>query len=121
MNMLAVKLRKIAADLVEVAAALAESDVPLQIGKARYFRAKGTMQHGKCETTLTRSQATVLNALIDSRGVCVSRPELMSLIFGPDAAVLDSRSVDNHVCILRAIVGRDAIATVSGRGYRLCL
>lgn len=120
MNAIALKLRNIAAQLVEVADSLDESFVPQKIGTAYYFRGQGTIQTQDGEDVeLTRSQATVLNALIDSGGVLITRGQLMSLIFGEDAPINDSRTIDNHICVLRRLVGKDVITTVNGRGYRL--
>lgn len=120
MNAIAFKLRDIAAQLIEVADSLDESFAPVKIGTAYYFRGQGTVrtQDGD-DVELTRSQATVLNALIDSRGVLITRGQLMSLIFGPDAPVNDSRTIDNHICVLRRLIGKDIINTVNGRGYRI--
>jgi len=117
---LAQRLRHVAAELNEIADALAADETAsVQIGKGDYNRALGTVTFGSTTNVLTRSQAAILDILLDSKGVVVSRSEIMVHLHGPHAATLDSRSVDTHICTLRHILGVDAITTISGRGYRL--
>ncbi|GAM96919.1 adenylate cyclase [alpha proteobacterium U9-1i] len=61
----------------------------------------------------------LLLALIDNRDRVVSKEELLSLVW-PDATV-EENNLTVQMSALRKALGRDAIATIAGRGYRFAL
>lgn len=112
------KLRKLAAALLAVADSLPGADSSDTLGTARFNRAGGTLLlRGKC-VQLTRSETRILAALIDNRGVAVSREDLTQMLFG--AECMTTRTIDNHVLNLRSKLGKAAtILTVHGHGYKV--
>jgi DNA-binding winged helix-turn-helix (wHTH) protein len=72
------------------------------------------------ETVALRPQALeVLWALIDRAGHLLTKDELMQRVWGQ--VIVEENTLQAHVSALRKVLGPDAIATVSGQGYRLTL
>jgi len=114
------QLRKLAAAILAVADSLPGAESSHVIGRARYNRADGSLTIGRKTEQLSRSEATILSALIDNRGVGVSRNELTSLLFGSESCEISSRTVDNHICNIRQKLGTAAtVHTVPGHGYKV--
>ena len=67
---------------------------------------------------VTAKEFALLEALARRSGRIVSRSELENLLYGFDAAV-DSNAVEVHISNLRRKLGRAAIETVRGMGYRI--
>ena len=67
---------------------------------------------------LTATEYALLEALMRRAGRIVSRPMLEELIYGFEGDVA-SNTVEVHIASLRRKLGRDAIDTVRGMGYRL--
>lgn len=116
--MLAIKLRKLAAELIKVADSLQKTVSVETVGAATYNRASSTLSIGRKKRQLTKGQAKILSALLDHRGEVLSREELTCLMFGEDAINITSRTIDTHICTLRRI-GLSTIKTLNGRGYML--
>jgi DNA-binding response OmpR family regulator len=116
--MLAIKLRKLAAELIKVADTLQKATSTETVGAATYNRASSMLFVGRKKIQLTRSQTKILTALLDHRGEVLSREELTCLLFGEDAINITSRTIDTHISTLRGM-GLTAIATQHGRGYML--
>ena len=71
-------------------------------------------------TVALRPQALeVLWALIDRAGHLLTKDELMQRVWGE--VVVEENTLQAHVSALRKVLGPDAIATVSGQGYRFTL
>ncbi|WP_092942609.1 winged helix-turn-helix domain-containing protein [Roseateles sp. YR242] len=68
---------------------------------------------------LSGRQIDLLGALVSQRGAVVSKSELLNRIW-PDQAVEENNAAV-HVSALRRVLGREAIATVTGQGYRFAL
>jgi len=118
MSILANKLRRLAAELIATADAMQQTKTVVKLGACTYDQASGVVIRGNKRTQLQKAQATILNALLENRGVVVEKDALLVLLFGANAANIISRTVDQHVCMLRKILGDEAIITVNGRGYR---
>ena len=58
----------------------------------------------------------LLVMLVERRGQLVGKDELLARVWGK--VVVEENTLQVHVSTLRRVLGRDAIATVSGRGYR---
>ena len=58
----------------------------------------------------------LLVALVERSGYLVSKDELLQRVWGK--VVVEENTLQVHVSALRKVLGADAIATVSGRGYR---
>jgi DNA-binding winged helix-turn-helix (wHTH) protein len=58
----------------------------------------------------------LLVALVERSGYPVSKDELLRRVWGN--VVVEENTLQVHVSALRKVLGADAIATVSGRGYR---
>ncbi|GLK56641.1 DNA-binding response OmpR family regulator [Methylopila capsulata] len=67
---------------------------------------------------LSRREFAVLAALIERRGAIASRAEIEDRLYGWQEEI-ESNAVEVHVHHLRAKLGRDAIETVRGLGYRM--
>jgi len=61
----------------------------------------------------------VLVALIERSGLLVSKDELLQRVWGK--VIVADNTLQVHISALRKVLGADAIATVSGRGYRFTL
>ena len=93
----------------------------IEVDRARYkVRVKSRL------VNLTRTEFSLLEALVDARGRVLSRPQLLEHMFGdvPGEADGFERTVDAHVKNLRAKLageadGRVFVETVYGVGYRL--
>ena len=75
---------------------------------------------------LTRTEFSLLEALVDAGGRVLSRPQLLEHMFGDAPGMTDGfeRTVDAHVKNLRAKLAREVdgqviVETVYGVGYRL--
>ncbi len=68
--------------------------------------------------TLSRREFAVLAALMERPGVIRSKSEIEERLYGWQEEV-ESNTVEVHIHNLRAKVGRDAIETVRGLGYRV--
>lgn len=67
---------------------------------------------------LSRREFAVLSALMERPGVIRSRAELEDRLYGWQEEI-GSNAVEVHIHNLRAKIGRDAIETVRGLGYRI--
>lgn len=67
---------------------------------------------------LTRIEAMIASVLDARHPAIVSREMMMTAVWGHDASVSD-KLIDVFICKLRAKMGRDAIATLWGQGWRL--
>ena len=81
------------------------------------LQARAVFVHGE-RIDLTAREWTVLEALALRNGRIVSKAELERLVHGFDSE-LASNALEVHVSSLRKKLGRSAIETVRGLGYRL--
>lgn len=69
--------------------------------------------------SLTAEEFDILAVLARRKGVAVSRPQLLDEVWG-DAYLAVSRSLDVHLAVLRAELGRSGLLlTIRGFGFRL--
>ena len=68
--------------------------------------------------SLSRRELAVLTALMERPGVIRSRAEIEDRLYGWQEEV-ESNAVEVHIHNLRGKIGRDAIETVRGLGYRM--
>ncbi|WP_267360702.1 MULTISPECIES: response regulator [unclassified Methylobacterium] len=68
--------------------------------------------------SLSRREFAVLEALIERPGRVLSRSQLEARLYGWNEEI-GSNALEVHVHNLRAKIGRDAIETVRGLGYRI--
>ncbi len=61
----------------------------------------------------------VLNALLERRGQLVRKDELMEAVW--PGVFVEENNLQAQVSAIRKVLGRDAIATVPGRGYQLTI
>lgn len=96
-------------------------------GKLVLNWARGTLTHGDRRTTLSRMELRLLAALIDAAPGTISKQALIARLWPDKSSRSENhdRSLKVWICQLRrhlAAVGLpDAISTVRGVGYRLCL
>lgn len=67
---------------------------------------------------LTAREYALLEALLRRAGRIVSRADLEQLLYGYDGEIA-SNAIEVHLSSLRRKLGRDAIETVRGMGYRI--
>jgi two-component system response regulator QseB len=68
--------------------------------------------------SLSRREFAVLSALMERRGAIASRAEIEDRLYGWQEEI-ESNAVEVHIHHLRAKLGRGAIETVRGLGYRM--
>ncbi|MGA0534190.1 response regulator [Hansschlegelia sp. KR7-227] len=68
--------------------------------------------------SLSRREFAVLSALVERRGAIASRAEIEDRLYGWQEEI-ESNAVEVHIHHLRAKLGREAIETVRGLGYRM--
>jgi DNA-binding response OmpR family regulator len=91
---------------------------PLQAGAIRVDPASRRAWRDDVELTLRPKEFDLLALLVASAGRVVSRERIMQEVW--DTAWMGStKTLDTHVATLRQQVGRDAITTLRGVGYRL--
>ncbi len=73
---------------------------------------------GGVPVQLSRREFTVLEALMERPGMVLSKQDLEARLYGWQEEV-ESNTVEVHVHHLRAKIGRDAIETIRGLGYRM--
>ena len=79
--------------------------------------AKHEVKIGRKEVFLTPKEYGLLLALLNQKGFVLSRQELLAQVWGFKKNV-ESRSIDQHLARIRAKIGRDAIRTIVGFGYK---
>ena len=80
--------------------------------------ATGEVFLGEVPVRLTPKEWAVLERLSRREGVTVTRAQLEDTLYAFDAEV-ESNAIEAHVSRLRAKLGRQAIETVRGFGYRI--
>ena len=58
----------------------------------------------------------LLTALLERSGHLVTKDELLQRVWGQ--VIVEENTLHSHISALRKVLGQEAIATVSGRGYR---
>ncbi len=103
-----------------------DRDQVVRSGDIEVDRARYKVRVKSRPVNLTRTEFSLLEALVDARGRVLSRPQLLEHMFGdvPGEADGFERTVDAHVKNLRAKLAREAdgqvfVETVYGVGYRL--
>ncbi|PZO82143.1 MAG: DNA-binding response regulator [Mesorhizobium amorphae] len=90
----------------------------VECGELVFDTQLGSFELSGLPLKLTALEWRVLSVLAQRRGVVVSRSELTERAYEGDAET-DSNSLEVIVARLRRKLGRDAIETVRGHGYRL--
>jgi two-component system OmpR family response regulator len=90
----------------------------LRAGRIALDPAARSVTLGGKPVELTAREYALLEALLRRAGRIVSRGDLEQLLYGYDADVA-SNTVEVHLSSLRRKLGRGAIETVRGMGYRL--
>ncbi len=90
----------------------------LQWGGLVLDPAAQTVTVNEMPVVLSRREFAVLAALMERPGVIRSKGEIEEQLYGWQEEV-ESNAVEVHVHNLRAKIGRDAIETVRGLGYRM--
>jgi two-component system OmpR family response regulator len=94
------------------------TDTRLRAGRIEVDPAAKIVRLDDKPIDVTAKEFALLEALVRRAGRIVSRGDLEGLLYGFGAAV-DSNAVEVHVSNLRRKLGRDAIETVRGLGYRI--
>jgi DNA-binding response OmpR family regulator len=90
----------------------------LAYGSICLYPAEGNATLDGAAVHLSRREFAVLHALMERPGVVRSRGELEERLYGWGDEI-DSNAVEVHVHNLRAKLGRTAIETMRGLGYRM--
>jgi two-component system OmpR family response regulator len=90
----------------------------LTVGELTLDPARRRVAHGEAEITLTAREYALLEYLMRRPGEVVSKTELLDHVWD---ASLDTapNAVEVYIGYLRRKLGRDALETVRGAGYRL--
>lgn len=95
-----------------------QSHAVLRAGPIEVDTTARTVRVDGSEADLTAREYALLEALIRRPGRIVSHATLQQLLYGFDGEV-ESNTIKVHVSSLRRKLGRDAIETVRGMGYRI--
>jgi two-component system OmpR family response regulator len=95
-----------------------ERPAVLAVGNLRLDPARRCVYCGERPLSLTAKEFAVLECFMRRPGEVLSRTELIDHVWD-DAFDNDSNIVDVYVANLRAKIGRGALETVRGAGYRL--
>lgn len=90
----------------------------IECGAVSFDAQTGVFELDGLPLKLTALEWRVLECLILRKGVVVERGDLTEKVYQGDVGT-DSNSLEVIVARLRRKIGRDAIETVRGRGYRL--
>lgn len=90
----------------------------IECGAVSFDAQTGVFEVDGLPVKLTALEWRVLECLILRKGVVVERGDLAEKVYQGDVGT-DSNSLEVIVARLRRKIGRDAIETVRGRGYRL--
>ena len=90
----------------------------MDLGNAVINFTKQTATRGEENIALTAKEFAVLHLLASHVGKPVTREEFLDHVWGY-TAYPTTRTVDNHIAMLRSKFGKDSIQTVHGIGYRL--
>ena len=90
----------------------------IECGAVSFDAQTGVFELDGLPLKLTALEWRVLESLILRKGVVVERGDLAEKVYQGDVGT-DSNSLEVIVARLRRKIGRDAIETVRGRGYRL--
>ncbi len=90
----------------------------ITVGALSIDREARTVSRDGARIELTRREFDLLLCLAENRGMALSREQLLQRAWGYDVPGT-TRTVDVHVQRLREKLATDAIATVTGTGYRL--
>jgi len=90
----------------------------LKLGAAVVDFKKQTAAIGKKKLNLTSKEFAVLHMLASRAGEPISREEFLDQVWGY-ASYPTTRTVDNHIAMLRSKFGKKCIETVHGIGYKL--
>lgn len=103
------------------ASAMASVAVPARYRFGRFeLRAnERRLLAGGEEVRLGAHAFDVLLALLEGGGVLVTKDQLLEKVWGK--VVVEENTLQVHVSTLRKVLGAEAIATISGRGYRITL
>lgn len=77
-----------------------------------------TVQKGGDEVKLTQKEYALFQIFMENQGMTLSREQLLTRIWGEEYDG-DERTLDTHVRRLRGKIGKDAITTFVGVGYRM--
>jgi two-component system response regulator QseB len=77
-----------------------------------------TVEVDGCPVSVSRREFSILEALMTHPGAVLSKDQLADRLYGWQDDV-ESNAVEVHVHNLRSKIGRDAVETVRGLGYRL--
>jgi DNA-binding response OmpR family regulator len=102
---------------------ISEPRVPLTVGKFRFDPGRQTLESARSKSSLTATEAQLLELLVRRRNEVVPRSEILKEIWGDDS-YFNGRSLDVFVSRLRKLLARDAslrIINVRGKGYRLSI
>lgn len=77
-----------------------------------------TVQKQDCDVKLTQKEYAMFQMFMENQGMTLSREQLLTRVWGEEYDG-DERTLDTHVRRLRGKIGRDAITTFVGVGYRM--
>ena len=97
---------------------LSNSIKTLELGDATIDFQKKVAIKGKGTLNLTSKEFAVLQLLASRIGEPITREEFLDHVWGY-AAYPTTRTVDNHISMLRSKFGKEHIETIHGTGYRL--
>lgn len=89
-----------------------------QFGNILVDTAGGTVKKDGKNLFLTPTEFQILFALIQNRGIIVTRHTLLQRIWDNDGNFIDDNTLSVHISRLRDKIGSEHITTVRGMGYR---
>ena len=74
---------------------------------------------GKKKIALSPKEYALLEYLMRNKGAAQDRPSILTHVWGNSDSLMFSQTVDVHIAYLRKKIGKSAIETVPGTGYRI--
>lgn len=95
----------------------AEKGPVLRAGNVTLDPNAHTVERGGRLVELSPKEYALLEFLLRNKGIAQDRPRIIERVWGGRDDLMFSQTVDVHVAYLRRKLGKDAIATVPGKGY----
>ena len=90
-----------------------------RLGRFELLAAERVLLHEGAPVALGPRAYDVLLALVERRGQLITKNELMEAVW--PGVFVEENNLQAQVSAIRKVLGRDAIATIPGRGYQLTI
>lgn len=98
---------------------LSNTEQPVVLDGYCFYFAKMVFTHGKERVELSKTEQKLLRALVENRGITLTREQLLNYVWSVDAEFVDENALSVTIKRLRdKLDAQERIKTVYGIGYR---